>query len=210
VTRPLSGRQLFLKRLLDLCLLCLSAPVVLPAMLIVGLIVRLDGPGPILYRRRVLGQNGHLFDAWKFRTMNVGAEAQLGYILASNPALSAEYERFHKLKLDPRVTRAGKLLRRYSLDELPQWVNVLRGEMSFVGPRMISPGEADRYGQWKLELLTVKPGLTGPWQVMGRNGLPYEERIRLSMDYIRNYSSRTDLQILARTIPVIVRAKEAY
>jgi lipopolysaccharide/colanic/teichoic acid biosynthesis glycosyltransferase len=176
----------------------------------VALIVRLDGPGPILSRRRVLGLNGRQFDAWKFRTMNADADAQLDNMLASDPALRVEYERFHKLKLDPRVTQVGRFLRRYSLDELPQWLNVLRGEMSFVGPRMISPAEAHRFGQWRRDLLSVKPGLTGPWQVMGRNGLRYEQRVDLNLHYIRSYSIWLDLAILARTLPVLIQGKEAY
>jgi lipopolysaccharide/colanic/teichoic acid biosynthesis glycosyltransferase len=102
------------------------------------------------------------------------------------------------------------VLRRYSLDELPQWFNVVRGEMSFVGPRMVAPDEAARYGRSQLNLLTVKPGLTGPWQVAGRNSLPYEERIRLSMNYIREYSIWKDLAILARTIPVVLIGRGAY
>jgi lipopolysaccharide/colanic/teichoic acid biosynthesis glycosyltransferase len=208
--RELRPTHVFLKGLLDWSLLCLSAALVLPMMLAVALLVRMDGPGPILYRRRVLGLNGRQFDALKFRTMSVGAESQLADILAGDPLLRAEYERFHKLRLDPRVTRIGKFLRRYSLDELPQWINVLRGEMSFVGPRMVSPEEADRYGQWKLELLAVKPGLTGLWQVMGRGSLPYDERVRLNISYVRNYSVWLDLEILLRTVPTIMRGDAAY
>ncbi|MGH2461233.1 MAG: sugar transferase, partial [Chloroflexota bacterium] len=116
----------------------------------------------------------------------------------------------YKLKVDPRVTRVGRFLRRTSLDELPQLLNVLRGQMSLVGPRMITIDEAARYGKWQLNLLTVKPGLTGPWQVQGRSDIPYDERVRLSMRYIRDYSIWLDLEILLRTVLVVLGGKGAY
>src|SRR4029077_9178395 len=115
-----------------------------------------------------------------------------------------------KLKRDPRVTRVGAFLRRTSLDELPQLLNVLRGEMSLVGPRMIVPEEAARYGKWQLNLLTVKPGITGPWQVQGRSDVPYDQRVRLSMHYIRNHSVWLDLAIILRTVVTVVRRTGAY
>jgi lipopolysaccharide/colanic/teichoic acid biosynthesis glycosyltransferase len=115
-----------------------------------------------------------------------------------------------KSQHDPRITRIGSILRRTSLDELPQLLNVLRGEMSLVGPRMISPEEASLYGKWRFNLLTVKPGITGPWQTRGRCNLSYDERVRLSMDYIRNYSIWLDLEILLRTIPSVVSGDGAY
>lgn len=177
-----------------------------PLILLLALLVRLDSPGPALYRRRVLGQSGKAFDALKFRTMVVDAEAAL----AADPALLAAFAAGYKLKEDPRVTRVGHLLRRTSLDELPQLINVLRGQMSLVGPRMIAPDEAARYGKWQLNLLTVKPGITGPWQVQGRSDIPYAERVRLSMDYIRNYSIWLDLAILLRTLAVVAQRKGAY
>jgi lipopolysaccharide/colanic/teichoic acid biosynthesis glycosyltransferase len=115
-----------------------------------------------------------------------------------------------KARVDPRTTRLGRFLRRTSLDELPQLLNVLRGEMSLVGPRMIAPEETGRYGKWGLNLLTVKPGITGPWQVRGRGELQYEERVRFSMQYIRNYSIWLDLEILLRTVGVVLRGTGAY
>jgi lipopolysaccharide/colanic/teichoic acid biosynthesis glycosyltransferase len=131
-------------------------------------------------------------------------------VLANDPELREAFEKGYKLKSDHRVTRVGRLLRRSSLDELPQLINVLRGEMSLVGPRMITPEEATRYGKWQLNLLTVKPGITGPWQINGRSEIPYEDRVRLSMHYIRNYSIWLDLGILIRTILVVVQGKGAY
>jgi lipopolysaccharide/colanic/teichoic acid biosynthesis glycosyltransferase len=131
-------------------------------------------------------------------------------ILAKRPDLLAELDRNHKLKDDPRVTRIGRLLRRTSLDELPQLFNVLRREMSLVGPRMISPQEVERYDQWGLNLLTVKPGITGLWQVSGRSDITYEQRVQLDMYYIRNWSIWLDLQLLWQTIPAVLRGTGAY
>ncbi len=171
------------------------------------MIVKLDSPGPVFYRRQVLGVGGRTFGAFKFRTMYVNGNE----ILEQYPELKAELARTQKLKNDPRITRAGKFLRRTSLDELPQLLNVLLGQMSLVGPRMISPGEHDLYGRMKLNLLTVKPGLTGMWQVSGRSDLSYEERVRLDMYYIRNYSIWTDIQILFfQTLPAVTKGRGAY
>jgi exopolysaccharide biosynthesis polyprenyl glycosylphosphotransferase len=184
-----------------LCLLVLG-----PLLLLIALLVKWDSQGPALHRRRVLGRGGRLFDAYKFRTMVANANE----VLAANKDLRQAFDAGFKLKADPRVTRVGRVLRRWSLDELPQLLNVLRGEMSLVGPRMIVPEEAPRYGKWQLNLLTVKPGITGPWQVQGRNDIPYDERVRLSMHYIRNYSIWLDLGILARTVYAVLRGKGAY
>jgi lipopolysaccharide/colanic/teichoic acid biosynthesis glycosyltransferase len=168
--------------------------------------VRLDSPGPALYRRRVLGRSGKPFDALKFRTMVVDADR----LLNEQAELRAAFERGFKLTNDPRVTRIGRFLRRLSLDELPQLVNVLRGEMSLIGPRMIVAEEAARYGAWQLNLLTVKPGLTGPWQVQGRADIPYAERVRLSQEYIQHYSLWRDALILFKTFIALLRTKGAY
>jgi lipopolysaccharide/colanic/teichoic acid biosynthesis glycosyltransferase len=116
----------------------------------------------------------------------------------------------HKLKDDPRITRIGKYLRKFSIDEFPQLINVLRGEMSLVGPRMISPPELEKYEQWDINLLTVRPGITGLWQISGRSDVSYEERVRLDMQYIRNWNIWLDLQILFRTIPAVIKGKGAY
>uniref|UniRef100_A0A540VFV7 Sugar transferase n=1 Tax=Litorilinea aerophila TaxID=1204385 RepID=A0A540VFV7_9CHLR len=197
----------FLKAALDYTLIFFSLPVLVPLFAVVAVLIKLDSPGPVFYRRRVLGVGGKEFDAFKFRTMAVNGDE----ILARYPQLQAELQATHKLKYDPRVTRMGRWLRRTSLDELPQLINVLLGQMSLVGPRMISPEEADEYGRLKLNLLTVKPGLTGLWQVSGRSDLSYEERVRLDMQYIRNYSIWLDLQILfVQTIPVVLQGRGAY
>jgi lipopolysaccharide/colanic/teichoic acid biosynthesis glycosyltransferase len=154
----------------------------------------------------VLGVSGRQFDAFKFRTMMVNAERRR----REAPISFADRRLRLKSKEDPRITRVGRFLRRTSLDELPQLFNVLRGEMSLVGPRMIAPDERVRYGKWQHNLLTVKPGITGPWQVQGRGDIAYEERVRLSMHYVRNYSVWLDLEILARTVIVVLAGRGAY
>ncbi|MBK7781892.1 MAG: sugar transferase [Ardenticatenia bacterium] len=202
----LTGLDHVLKWLLDKGIALAVVALGWPLLLALALWVRLDSPGPVGHRRRVLGLGGKPFDAFKFRSMRVDGDA----ILAGQPELRAELAREQKLKEDPRVTRAGRFLRRSSLDELPQVFNVLRGEMSIVGPRMISPEEHERYGQWDLNLLTVKPGITGLWQVSGRSDLSYDERVRLDMNYIRNWTIWQDLQILLQTLPAVLLRRGAY
>jgi len=153
-----------------------------------------------------MGVNGKKFDAFKFRTMHVNGNA----ILEKYPELKKELAENHKLKHDPRVTKVGAFLRKWSLDELPQLLNVLRGEMSIVGPRMISPEETEKYTKWELNLLTVRPGITGLWQVNGRSDVSYEERVRLDMYYIRNWSIWFDIQLLIQTIPAVLKRRGAY
>jgi lipopolysaccharide/colanic/teichoic acid biosynthesis glycosyltransferase len=153
-----------------------------------------------------MGIHGSQFDAFKFRTMHVNGDE----ILAGRPDLQAELLLTHKLKYDPRITRIGRLLRKYSLDELPQIFNVLKRDMSIVGPRIISPAEMDMYGDWGLNLLTVPPGITGLWQVSGRSDTSYAERVRLDMHYIRNWTIWFDLQILWRTVPAVLFGRGAY
>ena len=203
----LNGVETLLKSVLDYTLIVLALPVLLPLFVVIAASIKLDSPGPVFYRRRVLGVGGKSFGAFKFRTMYVNGHQ----ILEQFPELKAELACAHKLKNDPRITRVGRLLRRTSLDELPQLLNVLLGQMSLVGPRMISPAEHDLYGRMKLNLLTVKPGLTGVWQVSGRSDLKYDERVRLDMYYIRNYSIWLDMQILFfQTVPAVLRGRGAY
>jgi exopolysaccharide biosynthesis polyprenyl glycosylphosphotransferase len=203
----LSRAEVFAKSMLDYMLIALALPLLLPLFVILAVLVKIDSPGPIFFRRRVLGVGGRPFDAFKFRTMYVNGNA----ILDQHPELKAELERTQKLKNDPRITPLGKFLRRTSMDELPQLINVLLGQMSLVGPRMISPSEHELYGRMKLNLLTVKPGLTGMWQVSGRSDLSYDDRVRLDMVYIRNYSIWTDIQILFfQTLPAVTKGRGAY
>jgi lipopolysaccharide/colanic/teichoic acid biosynthesis glycosyltransferase len=203
----LKGMFVVLKTALDYAVALPVLIVLSPLLLLTALTVRLGSPGPILHRRRVMGMGGRQFDALKFRTMAANADE----ILEDNPELKAQFEHNHKLKNDPRVTPVGRFLRRWSLDELPQLINVLKRDMSLVGPRMISPSEHREYGKWGMNLLTVRPGITGLWQVSGRSDVSYEERVRLDMYYIRNYSILLDLQILfVQTLPAVLKGKGAY
>ncbi len=202
----LTGFDRLLKSMLDYSIAVAAVTIGAPLYLLLALIVRLDSPGPILHRRRVLGLGGHPFDAFKFRTMCSDADA----LLHDHPELAEKLAIDGKLKDDPRITPLGRILRALSLDELPQAFNVLRGEMSIVGPRMISPAEHEHYGQWDLNLLTVKPGITGLWQVSGRSDLSYDDRVRLDMNYIRNWTIWLDLQILIQTVPAVLFRRGAY
>jgi exopolysaccharide biosynthesis polyprenyl glycosylphosphotransferase len=202
----LTGTDLMLKNLLDYSVAGLGLILLSPVLLLVALLIKLDSAGPVLYRRRVMGLNGSQFDAYKFRTMHVNGDE----LLKSSPELLDELATKHKIIGDPRITRVGQWLRKYSLDELPQLLNVLRGEMSLVGPRMISPPELKNYDQWAMNLLTVRPGITGLWQVSGRSDISYADRVRLDMFYIRNYSIWLDLHLIMRTFPVVFSGKGAY
>jgi len=202
----LTGLEVFLKTALDYTLAGLGVLMLAALFLILGLIIKLDSPGPVFHRRKVLGVGGRPFYAYKFRSMHVNADE----ILRGNEELWREYQINFKLTNDPRVTRVGNFLRNTSLDEMPQLFNVLRGEMSLIGPRMITEEEHERYGKWKMNLLTVKPGISGLWQVRGRSDISYEERVTLDMHYIRNYSIWLDLQILFQTIPSVLRRRGAY
>jgi len=177
----------------------------LPLFSLLTLIVLIDDGRPIIYRRRVVGRRGE-FDAFKFRTMRRDADA----VLAGDAALKSEFERNFKLRSDPRVTRAGALLRKYSLDELPQLFNVAKGQMSLVGPRMITAQELSKYGQYQELLMTTKPGLTGYWQTRGRQQTSYEERVRMDVHYITNWSLGLDLRILFKTPWKVITGKGAY
>jgi lipopolysaccharide/colanic/teichoic acid biosynthesis glycosyltransferase len=173
---------------------------------LIAIAIKLDSPGPVIHRRRVVGVNGKEFDAFKFRTMRMDGDE----ILEQYPELKAELEREHKLKDDPRVTKLGAFLRKFSIDELPQLVNVLRREMSLVGPRMITKAELDMYDKWDTNLQTIPPGITGLWQVSGRSDISYDERVRLDMQYIRNWTIWLDLQLIMQTIPAVVLGRGAY
>jgi exopolysaccharide biosynthesis polyprenyl glycosylphosphotransferase len=202
----LTGIDSFFKTLLDLLITVPGLILISPLLLLISLAIKLDSPGPAIHRRRVMGVNGRQFDAFKFRTMHVNGDE----ILAAHPDLQVELARNLKLKNDPRITRVGNFLRKTSLDELPQLLNVLLRDMSLVGPRMISPAEMVKYDQWTINLLTVRPGITGLWQVSGRSDVSYEDRVRLDMQYVRNWSIWLDLQLLLATIPAVLKRRGAY
>jgi lipopolysaccharide/colanic/teichoic acid biosynthesis glycosyltransferase len=180
--------------------------VVVPLCIVVGLLIKLDSKGPVFHRRRVMGVKGKEFDAFKFRTMVVNGDE----VLAAYPELKKKLDEEHKLKDDPRVTRMGRIIRKLSLDEFPQFFNVLRGEMSVVGPRMISPCEMQEYRKNGMNLLTVRPGITGLWQVSGRSDVTYQERVQMDMYYIRNWSVWMDINLIVKTIPALISRRGAY
>lgn len=202
----LTPSERFLKSVFDYVIVFTGLFFIFPLLGLIALFIKLDSPGPIIHRRKVMGLNGRKFYAYKFRTMYVDGDE----ILAQYPDLQEILARDHKLKNDPRVTKVGYYLRRFSLDELPQFLNILKREMSVVGPRIISPPEMDQYGQWGMNLLTVHPGLTGLWQVSGRSDVSYQERVQLDMNYIRNWSIWSDFQILLQTIPAVLKRQGAY
>lgn len=202
----ITGIDALLKATLDYVGAAIGAILLAPVFLGISILIRMDSPGPAIHRRRVVGLHGQRFDAYKFRTMIPDADAYL----EAHPELREEWERTGKVESDPRITRIGRVLRRFSLDELPQVFNVLKGQMSLVGPRMIVPSELKHFRRWRHNLLTVRPGLTGLWQVSGRSDLSYEERVRLDMQYIRNYTIWLDLKLLLNTVWAVFKGQGAY
>jgi lipopolysaccharide/colanic/teichoic acid biosynthesis glycosyltransferase len=194
----------FAKRLMDISLTIVGGLVILPVLACIGIWIRFDSKGSAFYTQRRLGQDGVRFSALKFRTMHNDADKRLAALLESNSNLRAEYEQFHKLSEDPRITRVGRFLRKYSLDELPQLWNVLKGEMSLVGPRPYLEREIPDMEQKEAIVLRVRPGITGIWQVTTRNESTFQERVNLDVEYVRNWSPWLDVYILARTFNVVV------
>ena len=201
----LARLQLRLDQFAALLLLLLFAPL----MAVIALLVwRRDG-APVLFGHYRIGQHGRPFRCLKFRSMYLDSGAMLRELLERDPAARAEWERDHKLSDDPRITPIGHFLRRTSLDELPQLFNVLRGEMSLVGPRPITLAELPRYGQVRWHYLSVRPGMTGLWQVSGRNDTTYDERVELDREFVEQHSLRLRLSILLRTLRVVIRGSGA-
>ena len=204
------GSDLSLGRMLDV-LLSLSALIFLaPLLLLVALLVYIVDPGPILFGHRRLGKDGRTFRCWKFRSMVVDADVRLRGLLESDPAARAEWEADHKLRNDPRITRIGHFLRKSSLDELPQFFNVLMGEMSLVGPRPIVGDEVAKYGRYFADYCRVRPGITGLWQISGRNDVSYRRRVALDVSYVRSKSVALDMGILLLTVPRVVARRGSY
>lgn len=197
-------------RILDISLILLAAPYIIVALLGIALLIKLDSPGPVFFRQTRIGRCGRKFSVYKFRTMVQNADQVLQSYLDSSPVLKAEWLATHKLKQDPRVTRLGAHLRKLSLDELPQLWNILVGDMSLIGPRPIVDAEVEKYGKCFDLYIQVRPGLTGLWQVSGRNNTTYERRVELDEYYIRNRSLKLDLQILWRTVLVVLKKDGAY
>lgn len=194
-----------LKRTLDACGAFVLLVILSPIILIASLLVKAQDGGPVFHRRRVVGPKGE-FDAFKLRTMRVDADQ----ILARDPELRREFEVNFKLKKDPRITPIGNFLRKSSLDELPQFWNVLKGEMSLVGPRMITPAELQKFGAAGWIYSCMRPGVTGYWQVQGRQNVSYDERVQMEEFYVRNWSLVLDLKILIKTPLRVLRGAGAY
>ena len=206
----LSRSSRFLKRSLDLFFASLALVVLSPLLLVVALLIKLDSRGPVLFRQVRQGCKEETFRIFKFRTMNIDAEEQKEGVAHLNMhRRNGGDDRMFKIRQDPRITRVGGFLRRYSLDELPQLLNVVRGEMSLVGPRPLILEEDRFVREWARERLAIKPGVTGPWQVLGRNHIPFGEMVRLDYLYVTNWSMANDLKWLFRTVPALLRT-EAY
>jgi exopolysaccharide biosynthesis polyprenyl glycosylphosphotransferase len=208
VERPVvSGFRRLVKAVADKALTFAAIVVAAPLLLVVAVAIRLDTGGPILFRQKRIGASGTEFEMYKFRTMVVDAEARLTQV---QPVADAGNTVLFKMRSDPRVTRVGRVLRRFSLDELPQLINVMRGEMSLIGPRPPLPAEVEQYEDDAVRRLRVKPGLTGLWQVSGRSDLSWEESVRLDLWYVDNWSLVLDMQILGRTAAAVLRGRGAY
>lgn len=204
---PIGGAS---KRQFDICLALISLIALSPLFLLVALAIKATDPGPIFFRHRRIGNNGVPFDCLKFRTMHSDGHALLDAHLRNNPEAQQEWAKTRKLKNDPRVTVIGEFLRKTSLDELPQIVNILLGEMSVVGPRPVVADEIELYGADAQHYLATRPGLTGAWQVSGRNDVTYSERVRLDRDYVANWSLTTDVVLILRTVPAVFMARGSY
>ncbi len=198
ITEPSRAARVVV-RLFDLAVAIIGLLLLAPLMAIVAIAVMIDSPGPIVYGSTRVGHNRPTFRAWKFRSMHTDAETDLNVILANDAAARREYETYHKLHDDPRLTRVGSLIRQTSLDELPQLINILLGQMSVVGPRPKLLKDAAAYGDTLPAVLSVKPGLTGLWQVSGRNLLPMSDRVVLDLDYVANRTLVGDIVICTRT-----------
>jgi Undecaprenyl-phosphate galactose phosphotransferase WbaP len=198
------------KRFIDLVCVTLGGLLISPILLLISLAVVLDSPGPIFFGHKRVGRDGNFFKAWKFRTMIPNAQQKLDEYLKEHPELEAEWRETQKLQNDPRITRIGKFLRKYSLDELPQLWNVFIGEMSLVGPRPIVEAEAEKYGKDFTLYMMVRPGITGYWQTSGRSDTDYDERVALDSFYVRNWSVWLDIIILVKTPAVVLGGEGAY
>jgi lipopolysaccharide/colanic/teichoic acid biosynthesis glycosyltransferase len=191
------------------CIICvLAAPFAIAVGLVIAVLIRLDG-GPAFYSQRRIGLRGQPFNCLKFRSMIPGADERLLEVLALDPVARAEWEHYQKLAQDPRITPIGKFIRATSLDELPQLINVWRGEMSIVGPRPIMTDQIALYGEHFDDYCGLRPGITGLWQVAGRNNCTFAERVRLDMEYARTWSLLRDIQIVLLTIPAVLAGKGA-
>lgn len=203
---PVGG---LVKRIMDLVIAGIALVLAAPVMVLVGVLIRITAGGPAIFSHSRVGFGGRPFNCYKFRSMVANSDQVLDAYLDANPDARKEWEDTHKIRNDPRVTFFGRLLRKSSLDELPQLINILRGEMSCVGPRPIVRDELRRYGDHQGEYLGTRPGLTGLWQVSGRSSMDYDNRVALDSQYVRNWSIWLDIVILLRTIVAVMRVDRA-
>jgi exopolysaccharide biosynthesis polyprenyl glycosylphosphotransferase len=206
VRTPLRGINLIMKRIVDIALSLIGLVAVLPVFLIVALAIKIDSRGPVFFKQLRVGKNGSFFYMYKFRSMVANAEELKEKLFSINEATGPVF----KIKKDPRVTRVGAFIRKYSIDELPQLINVLRGDMSLIGPRPPLPNEVEQYSDYHWRRLDVKPGITGLWQVSGRSNLSFDEWVNLDIYYIENWSISLDIKILLNTIPAVLKGQGAY
>jgi len=199
-----------LKRAMDLILTFTVLAFLAPVLIVIYCLVKIFDPGPALFTQLRVGRDGRTFTVYKFRTMRVDAQERLDQLLASDPKAAAEWAQFQKLRHDPRVTALGRFLRKSSLDELPQLLNIVRGEMSVIGPRPVTSGEIHRYGAEYPYYTAVRPGVLGLWQVSGRNKLTYEQRVAYDVQYVKTWSIWQDFKILFMAIPVVLLGLGAY
>jgi len=202
--------NLWIKRFMDIVIVIFGGILILPFLLIIALLIKISSPGPVLYGHERLGKDGKHFTAYKFRSMVTDSQERLKKLFESNPELKSEWERNHKLQNDPRVTFIGRFLRRTSIDEFPQLLNILKGEMSLVGPRPIVDEEVSRYGEDFGWIFSVRPGMTGMWQVSGRSETDYAVRVLYDTYYLQSWSVWLDIWILFMTFGAVLRGKGAY
>lgn len=198
----------FAKRAFDVLISAAALLALAPLMAIIALLIKLGDGGKVIYLQRRVGHAGRIFPMLKFRSMLPNAAELLEKHLAENPEARAEWESMHKLRRDPRVTAVGRLLRKSSLDELPQLINVLRGDMSIVGPRPVWPEALERHGDYVDDYLSTRPGLTGLWQISGRSSRSYKERISLDRFYVRRWSLKLDLALMLMTVPAVMKFED--
>lgn len=197
---------ILIKTVIDTILACMALIIVAPILLLVAILIKLDSKGPVIYKQKRLGKDGKEFMIYKFRTMVSNAEEVMKKF---TPEQKEEFQKFFKLENDPRITRIGNILRKTSLDELPQIFNIIKGDMAIVGPRPVVLKEIEKFGNLKYEYLSVKPGLTGWWACNGRSITTYEERIELEMYYINNLSFKLDVKCLIKTVVAILKREGA-
>jgi len=204
--KPELEAELMVKRFMDIVLSFVGLMILSPLFMAIAILIKLDSPGPIFYISPRIGRKGKIFKFYKFRSMSDGAEKDLDKLLDKNEKDGPIF----KMKKDPRTTKIGRFIRKYGIDEFSQLWNVLKGDMSLVGPRPPTPSEVDRYKNWELKRINVIPGMTSPYVIQGRSDLSFEEWVRLDLDYMENWSLWLDLKILLKTVPAVIKGKGAY